>query len=220
MPSRAALAVPAAVLAVGALVAGCGSADAPTSRPTVTVFVEPPAAAAATRTPSRTSAPTTSAEPSTSSTSPVPTALAAGHQRGAPHSWAEARARVEAASPAAAVTQRFTSPSGNIVCAIGEGSGARAACEVASGRVAPPVASLCPAAGRKTVGRIELGQRGAVPVCSSDTIRAGGEPKLRYGSRTASLDPVACVSEEVGVTCVDSTTRHGFFLARSTFVTF
>ena len=61
---------------------------------------------------------------------------------------------------------------------------------------------------------------GARPVCNSDTIRDGSEPKLPYGSRTAALDPVACVSEESGVTCVDSGSQHGFFIARSTFVTF
>ena len=39
-----------------------------------------------------------------------------GRQRRRRDSYAEARARIEAASPAASVTDRFTSPSGNIVC--------------------------------------------------------------------------------------------------------
>jgi hypothetical protein len=215
MPSRAALVVPAALLASAALLAGCGT-DSPSSRPTVTVFVDPPAKATATQTATRTSVPTVTAAPTAAA---VPTALAAGRQRNAPHSYAEARARIESASSAGSVTSTFQSPSGNIVCHVG-GSQGLAACEVGSGRVSPPIPSICPDGRPRDIGRIELRASGALPVCNSDTIRAGGEPKLPYGSRTASLDPVACVSEESGVTCVDSSSRHGFFLARSTFVTF
>ena len=216
MPSRAVLVAPAVVLASVALVAACGT-DTPSGRPTVTVYVDPPAKqAAATPAPSSTSVPTASAQPTTAA---VPTALAVGRQRGAPHSYAEARSRIASAPAAASATGSFQSPSGNIVCHLGGAQGL-AACEVGTGRVAPPLPTLCPAGGPKDIGRIELQAAGARPVCNSDTIRDGSEPKLPYGSRTAALDPVACVSEESGVTCVDSGSQHGFFIARSTFVTF
>jgi hypothetical protein len=220
MPSRAVLVAPAVLLAsvaVAALLGGCGT-DIPSTRPTVTVYVDPPAGSTpATQVPTASSVRTVAPQPSPSG---VPTTLAAGRQRNAPHSYAEARSRIESAPPAASVTDRFVSPSGNIVCNLGGDPMAMAACEVRSGRANPPLPSICPPGGPKDVGRIELERTGAFPVCNSDTIREGGEPRLAYGSRTASLDPVACLSEEAGVTCVDSGSRHGFFLARSTFVTF
>ena len=95
-----------------------------------------------------------------------------------------------------------------------------AACEVAQGRIPPPLPTICRAGGPKDIGRIELGASGAVPVCNSDTIRLGSEPKLAYGARTAPSGTTACLSEEFGVTCIDTAGRHGFFLARDTFVTF
>jgi hypothetical protein len=215
MPSRALLVV--AALSALTFVTGCGATDIPSPRRTVTVFVDAPGA---------TPAPIPSATPSAVGTmrpqdpaSSVPTALAVGRQRGAPHSYAEARARLDAAPPTAAATDRFQSPTGNIVCTI-SGSPSRAACEVEKGRIDPPLPSICPSDGPKDVGRIELDASGALPVCNSDTIREGDEPELSYGTRTASADPVGCVSEEFGVTCVDASTQHGFFLARDTFVTF
>ena len=217
MPSRAVLVTPAVLLvsvAVVTLVAACGT-DTPSSRPTVTVYVDPPSPATPTSTASTTSVPTIAAEPTTAA---VPTALAVGRQKGAPHSYAEARARI-AGAPAGAAAGSFQSPSGNIVCHLGGAQGL-AACEVGTGRATSPLPTLCPAGGPKDIGRIELRAAGAQPVCNSDTIRDGGEPKLAYGSRTTALDPVACLSEEAGVTCVDSGSRHGFFLARNTFVTF
>jgi hypothetical protein len=218
MPSRAVLVATASAVAVVNLVAGCGASDSPTGRPTVTVYVDPPAGSpAASPAPTAGSVRTVAPQPSPSG---VPTTLAVGRQRNAPHSYAEARARVQSAPPAASVTDRFASPSGNIVCNLSGNPLAMAACEVRSGRVKPPLPSICPPGGPKDIGRIELERTGAFPVCNSDTIREGGEPQLTYGLRTASLDPVACLSEEFGVTCVDSASKHGFFLARSSFVTF
>jgi hypothetical protein len=215
MPSRALIVV--AALSAMALLTGCGATDIPTPRRTVTVFVDAPGATPA-PSPSASRPAVGTMQPADSASS-VPTALAVGRQRGAPHSYAEARARLDAASPAAAATDRFRSPTGNIVCTIG-GSSSLAACEVKKGRIDPPLPSICPPDGPKDVGRIELDASGAVPVCNSDTLREGDEPQLPYGTRTASADPVGCVSEEFGVTCVDASTQHGFFLARDTFVTF
>lgn len=215
MPSRGLRVAPAVL--VLALVAGCGATDIPTPRRTVTVYVDPPGS---TQSSSATPSTTVQATPASPSPSGVPTSLAVGRQRGAPHSYAEAKARIDGAPAAAGVTDRFRSPTGNIVCAAGGSSRPLAACEVEQGRIDPPLPSICPPDGPKDIGRIELGESGAVPVCNSDSIREGGEPELPYGSRTAATGSVSCISEEFGVTCVDSSTQHGFFLARGTFVTF
>jgi hypothetical protein len=204
-----------ASLAVVSLLASCGATDIPSPRRTVTVTVDAPSTA-----PAETPEPTQTEVPTSAPTAtPVPTALAAGRLRGAPRSFAEAQGRIDAAPPAASVTDRFRSPSGNIVCRRSTDAGT-AACEVAKGRVDPPLPSICPAGGPPDIGRIELGPGGALPVCNSDTIRTGGEPELGYGKRTQPSGTTACLSESFGVTCIDTASRHGFFLARDTFVTF
>jgi hypothetical protein len=204
------------VVAASAALAGCGVTDIPSAPRTVTVYVPGPTDTA---TSTATLSPGSTALPQTPS-SGIPTSLAAGRQRGAPHSFAEANARIDAARVAGGVASSFRSPSGNIVCVTGA-SDPRASCEVAAGRSTPPLPSICPSDGPQTIGRIELGSAGAVPVCNSDTIRQGSPAPLPYGSRTdPSLGSIACVSEQAGMTCVDTSTQHGFFLARGTFVTF
>ncbi|MEO7751920.1 MAG: hypothetical protein ABIS35_00755 [Terracoccus sp.] len=207
----------AVALASALALTGCGLGDV--GAPVVTVTVTPTGTAAPTPTPATPSSiPTVAATPTPRST-PVPTALAAGAQRGAPHSWAEANARIAKGKPAPAVTDVFVSPSGNIFCTIAAGS--PPACEVADGRTPPPRAGICPAGGPTDIGRIELTSAGAVPVCNSDSIRTGTPPKLAYGSRAGSPGgTVSCLSEKVGVTCADSATKHGFFVAKNTFTTF
>ena len=213
MPCRTVVVL--ASVAVSCVLASCGTTDIPSPRRTVTVTVDAPSAGS-----SGTSAATPTPVPTASAASvTIPTALAAGPQRGAPKSFDEAKRRIDAAKPAAGVRDRFQSPSGNIVCRRSTDSSA-AACEVAQGRVPPPLPTICRAGGPKDIGRIELGSSGAVPVCNSDTIRLGSEPKLGYGARTEPSGTTACLSEESGVTCIDEAGRHGFFLARDTFVTF
>lgn len=209
-----------AVVALGLAAGACGSGGGDTPSRTVTVEVDAPGGSTAgtgTPTPNTPSAvPTERATPAE-----VPTSLAVGRQRGAPHSFEEAKKRVERTTKVAGVTSSFQSPSGNIVCVQGKGgSGTSIACEVAKGRIAPPLPTICTSGGPRDIGRIELRPDGAVPVCNSDTIRTGTEPKLAYGTRTRPGGAVGCVSEEFGVTCVDTSAGHGFFLARDTFVTF
>ena len=208
------------LLLVGALpvaLTGCGVTDIPSSPRTVTVYVDGPTGTATASPPSTTTPPVQTSPTS----SGVPTSLAAGRQRGAPHSFAEAQQRIGAATVASGVATAFRSPTGNIVCTTGGHRAPVASCEVERGRITPPLPSICPPDGPKDIGRIVLGASGAFPVCNSDTIRSGSEPTLAYGSRTdPSLGTVACLSEEFGVTCIDPTTQHGFFIARETFVTF
>lgn len=208
-----------AALAVVSLLASCGATDIPSPRRTVTVTVDAPGTAPAT-TPAATSTPPGTVEPQ-ASPSGVPTSLSAGRQRGAPHSYAEAKARIDAARPAPRVTDRFESPSGNIVCNLGGSPRPMAACEVGQGRIDPPLPSICPPDGPPDIGRIEPRRVRRLPRLQARTRSARATSRrLGYGSRTGSEDPVACLSEEFGVTCVDTATRHGFFLARDTFVTF
>jgi len=210
----------AALCAGGAVVlalSACGMTDLPTPRRTVTVTVDAPGATTSTAT----SIPTTSATPTTSSSSTgVPTSLAVGKQRGAPHSFDEAKQRLDGAT-AADVGSVFQSPTGNITCSATGAQGAVMTCDVAKGRSSAPASAPCPSGGPSDIGRIELTAAGARPVCNSDTIRQGTAATLAYGVRTGpSLGSVACLSEEFGMTCVDEASRHGFFLARDTFVTF
>lgn len=202
-------------VAVACVLASCGATDIPSPRRTVTVMVDPPSSPGPTAE-SGTATPSPSASATT--TPPVPTALSVGRHRGAPTSFDEARGRIDAAAPAASVGADFRSPSGNIVCR--RGSDSAVACEVQQGRIDPPLPTICPPGGAKDVGRIELGPDGARPVCNTDTIRTGSEPVLGYGSRTRPSGATACLSETTGVTCIDEAGRHGFFLARNTFVTF
>lgn len=212
MPCRAVVVL--AAVAVASLLASCGATDIPAPRRTVTVTVDPPSGPASQSAPPATTPPPTT----TTTTAAVPTALAAGKQRGAPKSFDEAKGRIDKAAPAPSVGAAFRSPTGNIVCH--RTGGSAVACEVQQGRIPPPLPSICPPGGATDIGRIELAVGGARPVCNTDSIRAGSEPALGYGSRTQPSGTTACLSESTGVTCIELTGRHGFFLARGTFVTF
>ena len=211
MPCRSVVVL--ASVAVACLLASCGATDIPAPRRTVTVTVDAPAASSGGAPATSTPAPTASA-----TSAAVPTALAVGKQRGAPKSFAEAKGRIDAAKPAASGGAAFRSPSGNIVCR--RGAGPAVSCEVREGRIKPPLPTICPEGGAKDIGRIELGAAGARPVCNTDTIRTGSEPPLGYGSRTQPSGTTACLSEKTGMTCIDEAGRHGFFIARNSFVTF
>ncbi len=214
MPCRAVVVL--AAVAVSCVLASCGVTDIPSPRRTVTVTVDAPSAGS-----SGTSAATPTPVPTASAASvTIPTALAAGPQRGAPKSFDEAKRRIDAAKPAAGVARPVPEPQRQHRvpaqhrlqrCRVRGRAGTRSPrpCPRSAGREDP-----------KDIGRIELGSSGAVPVCNSDTIRLGSEPKLGYGARTEPSGTTACLSEEFGVTCIDEAGRHGFFLARDTFVTF
>ncbi|WP_404392115.1 hypothetical protein [Humibacillus xanthopallidus] len=215
-PRRAVAAVGAGAAAVVAL-SGCGMTDLPAPRRTVTVTVDAPGAT----TTSATAAPPESATPTAApSSSAVPTSLAVGRQRGAPRSFDEAKERIDGAT-SADLGSVFQSPTGNITCSTSGGPGVVMTCDVAKGRSTAPSSAPCPEGGPSDIGRIELTADGARPVCNSDTIRQGTPATLAYGVRTdTSLGSVACLSQEFGMTCIDEASRHGFFIARDTFVTF
>ena len=115
--------------------------------------------------------------------------------------------------------KRFVTPSGNIYCAI-KVRGLPTACEITEGAVKDPdVCSGVPVS--KYVGRIEFRRGRAVPVCNTDTIRQPGAPTLAYGD-IAYLPgwSFACLSEAIGVTCINEDKTEGFFLRRGEYVIF
>ena len=203
-------------LAVGTL-GGCASNVGPPPPVTVTVL---PTGTEAPSPATSTSIPTVAGTTSTSAPS-IPPQLSAGHGRGATTSFAAAQALLAAAKAAPTATGTFTSPTANIFCTIAAGAPV-IGCEIKDGRVAPPAPMTCPAVGGATdIGRVELRPEGAVPVCNSDTIRVDGAPVLPYGSKIVSAgSALQCASETMGVTCVDTATKRGFFIAKGTFTTF
>ncbi|HEU5144275.1 MAG TPA: hypothetical protein VFT81_03795 [Dermatophilaceae bacterium] len=143
--------------------------------------------------------------------------VSGGHLNGAPADYAEAVGRVGSAPTSDSVQGFFVSPTGNIFCNLVE-DGSVMACELAEGRVKAP--GTCPVDGPQLVRRLELSADGVVPACSG-SIREGDAPRLRYGQRTVVAGtPIQCLSEKVGVTCVDTAGHRGFFLAKGTFATF
>jgi hypothetical protein len=112
--------------------------------------------------------------------------------------------------------KKFLTPSGNIYCNVGT-SGPKG-CEINAGAVKDPaVCSGTPVSDR--VGRIEFHNGRAVPVCNTDTIRKQGAKVLPYGSAT-SFGKYACVSEQIGVTCINLRKTEGFFLHKGEYVIF
>ena len=127
-----------------------------------------------------------------------------------PSSSAPAEQPPDAAGPpAGGDTVTFSSPSGNIGCAL-DSAGAR--CDVAEHDwEAPPKPETCTA----TWGQgVVVGPEGSGYVCASDS-RTGATTVLEYGS-VAERGTVRCASEESGMRCEDSSTGHGFEVARAT----
>lgn len=200
--------VRAAVLAIAGLLAltGCGGDPeaAPQDPPTVTV------------TETATQSAGTPSEPTdtTDAAEPEPTAAVALTEP--PRTYDEAIAHFAAAFAVEDIPQelsRFETPSGNIYCVLDDDA-IPPSCEIGLGGVRDP--AICGDGPSPTVGRIEFADDGGVvPLCNSDTIRTPGPPILGYGAVAAWAGvPVQCLAEEIGVTCVNTATEQGFFLAR------
>jgi hypothetical protein len=63
------------------------------------------------------------------------------------------------------------------------------------------------------VGRIETFEGRARPVCPTDTIREPGAKSVGDDGTLVVSGAVQCIVEKIGVTCIDSDARTGFFLA-------
>ncbi|MEP6798695.1 MAG: DUF6636 domain-containing protein [Lapillicoccus sp.] len=162
---------------------------------------------------------TVTVTPTVTSSPPSPTATETPKLT-PPQSYGEALQHLSTGVADAAATKTFTSPTGNIYCDIYAGSAIRG-CELRSGRIAPPTPAYCAGAGggAKDIGRVQFTAAGPVAQCNTDAISKDGAPVLKYGS-TATAGSIACVSESIGMTCVDSSSQKGFFLARDTFFIF
>ena len=195
-PLRAVVAAVALAL-VSLVLSACGG-DAPATPRTTTVTVTP--------TPTGTGTPSTSTTPATQP----------------PKTYAQAMQHFSAGKVDAAVKAAFTSPTGNIFCSISPSGGVPPGCEVRDGRITPP-AGTCDTSGGspKDVGRIEWSGDSPKPVCNSDTMIQPGVPVLQYGAiATVQGSPFQCLSENVGMTCINTTGKKGFFLAKGTYTLF
>ncbi len=183
------------IAAATLLLAGCGAGTPATPRTTTITVPAPPATS-------------TSAPSSTTATTPSATP---------PTSYDQAQAKFAAAQVDDGVKGQFTSPTGNIYCDIGTDASTNG-CELKTGRIAPPTASFCPAGGAPDIGRVQFSPQGPIAVCNSDTIAKEGVGVLKYGTISRIQgSPLQCVSESIGMTCVDTSQKKGFFMARDTF---
>lgn len=203
--TRTSLAVLSTVC-VGLLLAACGG-GAPETPQTTTITVTP--------SPSANRSTATSSTTTTTSTTTTPALKA-------PTTFDEAMAHLAKGTADPAAGSAFTSPTSNIFCTVGrEGAASPVGCELKEGRIAPTKAGTCPTGGPQDIGRIEFLSNGPTPICNSDSIIQVGVPVLKYGSIGVSgTTPYQCLSESIGMTCVDTTAKHGFFIARSTYALF
>jgi hypothetical protein len=114
--------------------------------------------------------------------------------------------------------KKFVTPSGNIYCALK--MGIPTGCELSEGAIRDP--GVCPGNPvSEYVGRVEFHRGRAVPICNTDTIRTPGAKTLKYGD-IAHIPGwhYACLSEEIGVTCINENKTEGFFLHRGEYVIF
>jgi len=93
-------------------------------------------------------------------------------------------------------------------------------CEINEGAIKDPaVCSGVPVS--KYVGRVEFIHGRATPVCNTDTIRTPNPKTLPYGSAAKVRgSSITCLSETIGVTCINLAKTEGFFLHRGEYVIF
>lgn len=114
--------------------------------------------------------------------------------------------------------RRFVMPSGNIYCAV-KVKHIAPGCEITEGAVEDP--DVCAGTPTEDVGRVQFIGGRATPICNTDTIRQANPPVLDYGvaARWRSFK-IMCLSESIGVTCINTKKAEGFFLHRGEYVIF
>jgi hypothetical protein len=135
---------------------------------------------------------------------------------GIPRTYDAALAHFDHATEMRAL-KKFYTPSGNIYCNVGL-TGYPRGCEINQGQVHDPAAC----AGNhesKDVGRLEIRRNRVLPVCNTDTIQTRPTKVLPYGQATTA-GGIACISEEIGVTCISLKRTLGFFVHRGEYVIF
>jgi hypothetical protein len=113
------------------------------------------------------------------------------------------------APSASAKFKFFKTPSGNIACAMGGGA---VRCDIQQHSWTPPP--------KPTTCDVDWGfgvqvgrQDPASFVCAGDTVFSPSNPVLAYGER-AIKNRFRCTSKQKGMRCVNTKSRHGFFLSR------
>ncbi len=107
----------------------------------------------------------------------------------------------------------FQSPSGNITCVLDT---KLVECDIAEYTFTPPPPPEC-ASHIKWGNRFSLspGKAGAVE-CHGDTTQLAGEPTLNYG-QTIAAGTLTCTSEQAGVRCIDTGSKHFFRVSRDSY---
>lgn len=216
MPGHALAAVSAvAVLMLG--LGGCGGDEStsPASPTTVTATVTESGALTETATPSGTA--TGSVTTSTPTLNPpTESATPAIDLSQPPRTYDAAIAHFAAVGGPPVRVARFETESGNIYCAVGV-SAIPPSCEISQGSVRDP--AVCNGAPTPFVGRLEIFRGRARAICNTDTIRMASPAVVAYGTAVRGRG-VKCLVEEIGVTCISTTSFEGFFLHRGEYVIF
>lgn len=221
--------VAAAALLLGSIaVAGCDAAhldasNVPASSPAVTLPVPTSASAQPTHRASAVTVPPTTA-PTQPSGTPTVTAVATntanagtGSTAGVPTTYAAASSRLAALRSAPHRSLDRFSTTGDVVYCVLRSSSIPTSCELRTGAIDDP--AVCGQSMTEAVGRIQLGDDGAVPECNSDTIREPGATVVSAPAVVTS-GSLECAVEKIGVTCVNTRTRAGFFLTPHKYATF
>jgi hypothetical protein len=115
-----------------------------------------------------------------------------------------------AAPPNTVHVATFKSPSGNIGCMIIAGT---ARCDIKQRSWSPPPApKSCPPIVNYGQGMIVTASGPGHLVCAGDTTLDPTAQAVPYGTDTV-IDTFLCESRSNGMTCTNTTTGHGFFIA-------
>lgn len=137
---------------------------------------------------------------------------------GIPRTYDDAVAHFDALGSEPLSVRRFVMPSKNIYCAI-RVKGLPAGCEINQGAVKDT--AVCAGAPTAFVGRVEFRGGRATPVCNTDTIQQPNPPVLDYGVAARFKNfKITCLSESIGVTCINLKKTEGFFLHKGEYVIF
>jgi hypothetical protein len=146
--------------------------------------------------------------------------VSAGDTAGAPASYDDAVQRFAAASRSSQVEGHFMTPDGGLFCTLVR-DGAAMACEFQKD-FAPAPAGYCDPSAEQLVRRVEIDEKRVFGVCTDQRVaNEWSAPWLKPGEKTTvEGTPLECLSEDAGVTCVDTASRRGFFVGHASFSTF
>lgn len=135
-----------------------------------------------------------------------------------PRTYDDALAHFDALGSEPFNVRRFVMPSKNIYCTL-KVKGIAPSCEINVGGVKDP--DVCAGTPTDVVGRISFVGGRATPVCNTDTIQQPNAKVLDYGVAARFRNfKIMCLSESIGVTCINTKATEGFFLHKGEYVIF